>query len=393
MGITKHITVGIDIGSSTTKVMVVEHVRDEQRKSSRIIGIGQSETRGVRYGYVVNPTECANTLKDAISQAEQHSGIRIRQVVLSIGGISLASHMTSGSSIISKADNEVTNLDINKSLADAESKLTIPNKTIIETIPLEYKLDGKRVLGRPLGMKGIKLDTTVLFIAYLKQHLDDIVGVINSIGIDVVDIVPNPLATSFATLTEKQKTAGCLLLDIGAETVTLTVFEDNAIISLHTFNLGGSNITNDIALGLKVPLAEAEQIKQGALIANTPQSEIENIIEARMNDIFDLVQKYLKKIKRYGLLPAGVIITGGASQTSITENLARKMLNIPATLASIPVSNKKTPLLPDSGWFAVYGVCMAGRYTTNTNTEQNPLYKTLGNISRFLKSIIKQLKP
>jgi len=388
----KNITVGIDIGSHNTRVMAVEYTHEAERKTKRIIGIGHAETRGVRHGYIVNPNETVESLRDALNQAEQTSGTCIRQAILSVGGISLSSHISGGSCIISKADNEVTSLDIQKALRDAESKLSIPNKHVIDTLTLEYKLDGKKIFGRPEGMKGIKLDITVIFIACLKQHLDDLISVVNSAGVDVIDVVASPIAASLVTLTEKQKTAGCMLLDIGSETVSLTVFENNYVISLHVFNLGSTDITNDIALGLKISLTEAEQIKQGILIGNVPQDEIENIIEARLSDIFDLVQKYLKKIKRDGLLPAGVIIMGG-SQVPITETLARKILNIPANLATIPVNTKKNPVLKDAGWFVVYGLCMAGRYSTTDNTSLNPLYKGFSNIGNFFKSIIKQLKP
>lgn len=389
----KNITVGIDIGSHSTRVMVVEYSDDGERKTTRIIGTGLSETKGVRHGYVVNGDHASESVRKAILQAENTSGIRIRQVVVSVSGISLASHLSTGSAIISKADNEVTNLDIQKALNDSESKLSIPNKQIIETLPLEYKLDGKRVFGHPEGMKGIKLDTTVLYVATLKQHIDDLISVINHAGIEVVDIVPSPIATSFVTLSEKQKTAGCMILDIGSETVSLTVFEDNNIISLHVFTIGSNDITNDIALGLKIPLPEAEEIKQGVLVGNISQSDVENIIEARLTDIFELVQKYLKKIKRDGLLPAGVIITGGGSQIPGIENLARKILNIPASLAPLPMNSKKNPLLKDVGWLVVYGLCMSKRYTATGNTSYNPLSKILGSTKHFFKSIIKQLKP
>lgn len=389
----KNITVGIDVGSHGTRVMVVEYTNDGERKTTRIIGTGYAETRGVRHGYIVNIEQTTESIQKAVAQAEQVSGIRIKQAVISITGVSLGSHISTGSAIISKADNEVTSLDLQKALNDSESKLSIPNKQIIETLVLEYKLDGKRVFGRPEGMKGIKLDITVLYIACLKQHIDDLISSINNAGIDVIDIVPSPIATSFVTLSEKQKTAGCMLLDIGAETVSLTVFEDNQIISLHVFTIGSNDITNDIALGLKIPLPEAEEIKQGVLIGNVSHGDVETIVKARLEDIFELIQKYLKKIKRDGLLPAGVIITGGGSQVAITEALARKILNIPASLAHIPTNSKKNPLLKDISWLVVYGLCMSKRYTATGNTSYNPLSKTLSNIGHFFKSIIKQLKP
>jgi len=388
----KNVTVGIDIGTHTTRVMAVEYSNDNNKRTSRIIGTGQSETKGMRHGYIVKQEEAARSLSEAIEKAEQSAGIRIRQATVAVGGVGLSSNVGYGSAIISKADNEVTELDIQKALNDAEEKLNIPNKQIIDVIHLEYKLDGKRIFGHPIGMKGVKLDITVLFITSLQQHLNDLIATVNTAGIDVTDVVASPLAGSLVTLTEKQRTAGCALLDIGAETVSLAVFENNNIISLHVFNIGSTDITNDIALGLKIALQEAEDIKQGILIGDIPQGEVENIIEARLTDIFELVQKYLKKIKRHGLLPAGVIILGAGSQISIIEDLARKILSIPAT--AIPAQGLKKGLnLKDPSWFVAYGLCVASRYSSTGNTSYNPLRKGIKNIGNFFKSIIKQLMP
>lgn len=387
----KNITVGIDIGSFHTKVMVLEHSIDNNRRSSKIIGTGLAESRGVRHGYIVNINDASQSLQSALEQAEHSSGTRIRQATISIGGISLASHIGNGSSIISRADNEVTDLDIQKAVNDAESKLQIPNKQIIDTLILEYKLDGKRLFGRPIGMKGVKLDVMVLFVACLKQHIDDLVSVANTAGVDVLDVIAAPLAGSLVTLSEKQRTAGCMLLDIGAETVSLAVFENNTVISLHVFNIGSTDITNDIALGLKIPLATADEIKQGIIVGNVPQDEVENIIEARLADIFELIQKYLKKIKRDGLLPAGVTIIGSSAQIPITEDLARKILSIPATVPILS-QNKKSPL-KDQGWFVVYGLCVASRYSSSRNTSFNPFSRLFHSIGSAFRSIIKQLKP
>lgn len=388
----KTVTVGIDIGTHTTRVMVVEYSKDNNKQTSRIIGTGESETKGIRHGYVVKVDDATKSLQEAMEKAEQSAGVRIRQATVAVGGVGLSSNVGHGSAIISKADNEVTELDIQKALNDAEEKLNIPNKQIIDVIHLEYKLDGKRIFGRPVGMKGVKLDVTVLFIVTLKQHLNDLISVVNAAGVDVSDVIASPLASSLVTLTEKQRTAGCALLDIGAETVSLAVFENNNVISLHVFNIGSTDITNDIALGLKIPLQEAEDIKQGVLIGDIPQEEVENIIEARLTDIFELVQKYLKKIKRNGLLPAGAIILGAGSQVPIVEDLARKILSIPAT--ALPAQGLRKGLnLKNPSWYTAYGLCVASRYSSTGNTSFNPLHKSFRNIGNFFRSIIKQLMP
>lgn len=393
LSMSKNITVGIDIGSYSTRVMVVEHSQEKGRNFSKIIGVGKSTSKGMHHGYIVNTGDASESLEEAVTQAETQSGIRIRQALVSVNGIELSSHIQQGSSIISRADNEVSDLDVQKSIDDAESKLQIPNKEIIDFIPIEYKLDSQKILGRPQGMKGIKLDSKILFLACSKQHIKNIIKTVNQAGIDVLDMIPGPLAASLVTTTERQRTAGCALLDIGSDTVSLSVFEDGTLSSLKVFGIGSSDITNDIAIGLRISLDQAEEIKKGILIdRDISQEKVEEMIEARLTDIFEYTKTHLKKIKRDGLLPAGIIIIGAGSIIPITEHLARNILQLPATKA-VHNSSKKNSILEQEEWFVTYGLCMAGKYQTTKNNTFNPFKKITKTISGFLKSIIKQIMP
>jgi cell division protein FtsA len=347
----------------------------------------------MRQGYIVNIDDSSSAILRAVEEAQAQSGVRIRQATVSIGGISLSSHMTLGSTIISKADSEVTDLDVQKAILEAESELSIVNKDIIDRIPIEFRLDGQRVFGRPEGMRGIKLEVSVLFVTCLQQHIDDLIAAINAAGIDVMDVIASPLASSLVTLSERQRTTGCALVNIGAETVTVAVFENNNVIALHVFSIGSTDITNDIALGLKITLQEAEEIKKGVLVGTIPQDKVEDIIEARLTDIFELVKKYFKRIKRDQLLPAGVVITGGGSRISIVESLAKKILNLPTGMGAVHHKHKKNSILADSSWFVTYGLCMAGRYNATGNIVNNPFKKFFTGISQIFKKIGGQLVP
>lgn len=385
----KNVTVGIDVGCSTTKVMVVEHGKERDKRSSRIIGTGSAPTHGLKKGFIADPKELVKTIGLAVHEAEISSGIKIRQATIAIAGITLESKVSRGSAIISRADNEVTNFDIQKAIKDSEQTLKIMNKHIIETLPVIFKLDGRETYGKVEGLRGVRLEVTTLFINCSNQHLEDLVGVINASGIDVVDVVASPVAASFVALDDRQKTAGCILIDIGDETTSCIVFEDGNIISLKIFPIGSNNITNDLALGLKIPLEDAEGIKVGRITSDIPQRKIDEIIGARINEIFDVVQKFLKKINRDERLPAGAIIIGGAANVKGIEEVAKKILNLPSKMTGLKNKNGLDPT-----WFVAYGLCHSGKDDMQRdNNYPNFLSAFWHQIKKVFSGIGKQLMP
>ncbi len=383
----RNIVVGIDIGTWATRVVVCEYMRGE--KIPRVIGLGSSETKGVRHGYVINSTDVTRSVRKAVADAEKNSGVKIKRAYVSVSGTSLSSQVASGNVIISKADNEVTALDITKAIAEAEEALNIVNKKVIDAIPVFFKLDGKEIYGRPEGMKGVKLEVKTLFITCLSQHLDELIGSITNVGIEVIDVVPAALAASRIALTERQKTVGCVLVNIGAETVSLAVFENNALISLHVFPIGSTDITNDIALGLRIPLDEAEGLKVGSIIGNYSKKKLDEIIEARLVDIFELIENHLKKLKRSELLPAGVVLTGGGSQIALIEELSKSMLKLPTKIGSTDLFASSKNKMRDSSWFVALGLCLVPKGST-TPREKNEAWSAFKD---FFKGIGKQLMP
>jgi len=317
----RNTTIGIDIGSYQIKVVVAENARKKDERngktSPKITGVGYAESRGLRHGYILNQDEVTKSLRQALEQAEKASGIKIKKAFISIGGIGLAGITTVGTAVISRADGEITELDIKKATEASQSEIPQSfslNRKIIHTVPIQFKVDGKQIYGRPLGMKGTKLEAKALFITCLEHHFNDLIETLGEAGVEVEDVVAAPIAASLVTLSKAQKIAGCVLANIGSETVSIAVFENNTPISVEVFPLGGNDITNDIALGLKIPLEEAEDLKRGTIIGVTyPKKKLDEIVAARLSDIFDLIEAHLKKIGRNGLLPAGIVITGGSS--------------------------------------------------------------------------------
>ncbi len=383
---TKNITVGIDIGTSSTKVVVAEGAYGEDIK---IIGVGQAETKGMKNGYITKPEEIVRSVKRAINEAEKSAGIKIKHAYVSISSASLSSEVSVGAVIISKADNEVTELDINKALADSEKRIGKSNKKVLHSYPLAYKLDGKDVMGKAIGMNGSKLEVKSLFITALTQHVNDCAHAVALAGVDVIEVVASPIAEGHAMLSEKQKSAGCILVDIGKETVACAVFEDGEVVSLHSFPIGSNNITNDIALGFQIPLEEADGLKIGSVIGNFPKRKLDEIINARLTDIFELIDSYLKKIKRSGLLPAGVILSGGGSLIPGIEDIAKHVLKLPVRHGIYDYITQSKNKIKDPSWLASYGLIHYGIDKNNGEDEEN----IFSPFKKWIKGIIKQLLP
>ena len=384
----RNISVGIDIGTSTTRIIVGEFLKGE--KNPKVIGIGESETKGVRHGYITNANETIASLKIAIDMAEKTSGIKIKRAFISLSSTTLRSEISNGSVVISKADGEVTNLDIEKVQEDCEKNLNLGNKKIIHAFPLSFKLDGKDILGRPEGMRGTKIEGKTLFITSSYQHWEDLLEVVTEAGVDPIGVVASPIAGSYIALSEKQKIVGCGLIDIGSETISLSVFEDGKIISLQTFSIGSADITNDIALVLRIPLEKAETLK----IENpsdVSKKKLAEIIDARLSDIFELIENHLKKIKRNELLPAGIIFIGGGANTIGLEELSRTSLKLPSKIGTTEMFGNTKTKLRDQAWFVALGLLISK--DNNETIIKGTLLNFFEDAKNAIKSSFKQLMP
>ena len=389
----RNITVGIDIGTHQIKVVVTEFVKEGNKQVGTIVGMGLSESRGLRHGYVINNDDVVESIKTAVKLAEKTSGVKIRKAFIAVGGIGLSTVTGTASIVISRADLQITELDIKKLSEICEEGLpinSIQNYRILHSIPTQYKIDGKVVLAKsPLDMKGTKLEVKMLFITCLEPHLNNLLEAVDEAGIEVVGgyCLASPIAASFATLSKSQKMAGCILANIGAETVSVVVFENNVPISLEVFPIGGADITNDIALGLKIPPEEAESLKIGSIGPGSfPKKKIDEIISARLYDIFELIENHLKKIGRNELLPAGIFITGGGSFIPGIEDFAKMTLKLPSRIAILNLADRKNNI-KDSVWIVAYGLCMLG-----SSTEEVMDIRPVDKIKTVWKEIVEWFK-
>lgn len=392
----RSIITGIDIGTYHVKVVIAHGTEKNEKGFPKVLGMGTAESRGLRHGYIVNLQDVVDSIKQALGEAEKRADVRVRKAFVSIGGIGLGSITSTSSIIISRADSEITALDIKKVQEQCEKDIPAGaslNKKIIHSIPLQYKIDGKITLGKPEGMKGSKFEVKTLYITCLEHHLNDIIQAVEEAGVSVQDVMASPIAASLVTLTKSQKIAGCILTNIGAETVSIAVFENNSPVSLEIFPIGSTDITNDIALGLKVPLEEAEQIKIGAITGSSyPRKKLEEIVFARLSDIFELIEAHLKKIGRNGLLPAGIVITGGGSGLTSIEDMAKVSLRLPSRIGIVHLGISDKQSFKDSTWAVAYGLCILGAHAD----EDMPLdtsKRFVANTTRTLKAWFKQFLP
>ncbi len=257
-------------------------------------------------------------------------------------------------------------------------------------------VDGTKVMARsPIGMKGARLSVECIFITCLEQHIVDLVAAVEEAGMEVEDIVASPLAASFVAQSKMQKRVGSVLVNIGAETLSMIVFDEMVPLSVKVFPVGSSDITNDLALGLRVSPEEAEQLKHGAVLgAPYSKKKIDEMVNSRVTALFKIVESHLQKLGKSELLPGGVIITGGTASLTSVADIAKQVLKLPSRVASLADDTAKGTKnsLRDGSWTVAYGLTIWGL------TQQTPTNTVLrampgGDLWRALLRYIKKFLP
>jgi len=382
----RRIATGIDIGTYQVKMVVVEELSDKRRgRQLRILGTGLAESKGLRHGYIINKEEVSASIREAKRQVESVARIPLRAGFLAVGGISLDEAHATGFTIISRADQEITTLDLEKAGRSAREAAApgFLNRHVLHSIPIEYRIDGAKVLGDPFGMKGVRLEVDYLFVTCLAQHEEALAGAVEDADIEVIDQMASPLAGSYVLLDGDQKMKGCVLADIGAETVSIVVYDENIPISVKVFPMGSSHITDDIALGFRISLEEAERVKLGRLSgAMYSRKKVDDLIVSRLVTMFTLIDKHLKSLNRRGPLPAGIIISGGGAGVGSISDIARRSLKLPARLAELRISADTK--IRDATWAVAYGLALWG-LTGDTNTQKKNL---LASFRKFFQQFL-----
>ncbi|MBI2023377.1 cell division protein FtsA [Candidatus Giovannonibacteria bacterium] len=366
--------IAVDLGTDTIKSVALELVRGEI--VPRVLGTGYAASAGVRKGSIVDSEDLAAALKESLDNLQKSTGIKAEKIFVGMGGQGLGFQKSKGLVAISRADNEVSKEDVKRALLASEANLQrIQNRDILHKIPISYTIDNEVVTHDPVGLAGIKLESSTMFLTLFMQQLKSVMKALDDAGTEPEDVFAGPMALSHAVLTKREKEAGVMILDIGASTTSLIIFEEGLPYSLEVLPIGGVNITHDIAVGFQASIEDAEKLKLGfgavssaalpaiskkkdLIFGNYSKKDLTQIIEARLGDIFELVEKHLKKMDRMGLLPAGVVIAGGGSKLPGIMDFAKDYLKLPAKPAELPNLGGYKEKVKDPEWYTALGVAL-----------------------------------
>jgi cell division protein FtsA len=340
-----NIVVGLDIG--TTKIVAI--VGEVTPEGIDVIGIGQAASKGLRKGVVINIASTVESIQRAVEEAELMAGCEITSVYTGISGGHIRGFNSHG--IVAVKEGEIHPADVAR-VIDAAKAVAIPmDREVIHILPQEFIIDDQDGIKEPEGMHGVRLEAKVHIVTAAATSAQNIIKCANRTGLDVQSIVLQQLASAEAVLTEDEKDLGVCLVDIGGGTADIAIFSEGAIVHTSVLPLGGNHLTTDIALGIRTPQEEAEQIKQRygcALVEQVnPEELIEvpsvggrkprtlsrqilcEIIEARVEEIFQLVREEIRNTAYEDLLASGVVVTGGSAQLSGIEEIAEDVLGLP----------------------------------------------------------------
>lgn len=374
---------GLDIGTSCVRC-VVGLVEPEQGQLS-VVGYGSAPTLGLRKGIVVHPDDVAEAILKAIAETERFSGVNIQSATVNINGSHISGLNSRGVVAISNANRQITADDRLR----AEEAATIiklpPNREIIQVFAKNYRLDGQDNLKDPVGMNGVRLEVDTHILTVSSASLRSLGQALEKAGFKANHFTTSAVAGLEAVLSRQQKESGTLLMDIGAGTTNLAVIDDGEVQYVAVLPVGGINLTNDLAIGLKtdIDVAENIKIKHTSLLdeddsdvvtdgeAGHQQSynrrQIRLIAEARMEEIFDLVERELRRIQKNRKLPGGVVMVGGASKLPGLDRLAREKLQLPARIGQLQPLSGLSDAVADPVYAAAVGLMELDLLLTATN--------------------------
>lgn len=350
------IIAGLDIGSTTIRIVVGQHIDDGEERKLQIIGAVETPSYGINRGTVSSIEDATSAISACLEKAERLVGVPISSVWVSINDPHTKCEKSKGVVAVGKSDGEITEDDIERAVEAARALSVPPNYEIVHVLPIKYSVDNQEDVKDPVGMTGVRLEVETIIIQAMSSQIKNLTKAIYRTGLDIEDLVLSPLAASEAVLSSKQKELGVSLINIGASTTSLAVFEEGELLHTAVIPIGSEHITSDAAIGLRCPINLAERIKKEFGSANPAQfnkkdevdiSEIAKeeevnddigtisqkyiaeIIEARVEEIFEKVDDEFKKIERSGMLPSGVFLVGGGVNLDGIIDVAKDKLRLP----------------------------------------------------------------
>jgi cell division protein FtsA len=395
----RNIIAGLDIG--TSKIGVVIGEVDEQDRL-QILGVGVSPSEGLRQGVVINLDLAVQSIIKALKEAQLTAGVEIDEVVVGIAGDHIRSVNSRGVVAVSRGDHEITQGDVER-VIDAAKAIALPiDREVLHVLPQEFIVDNQSGIKNPVGISGVRLEAEVHIVTGAVTSAQNIVRSVKRAGLQVAALVLEPLASSYAALDKNEKDLGVALIDLGGGTTDIAIFYDGAIRHTAVIGLGGQNVTNDIGLGLRTPLDQAEVIKRkygsshknvvnkdemftvpgigGRAPREVSRELLTSIIQPRMEEIFSLAAKEVKRSEFEELLGAGVVLTGGGSLLDGTIELAEEIFGLPAKVG-IPqgflglMESVANPIFATGVGLVIYGIKKGtGQYKGGLGGEESGLF-------------------
>ena len=398
--------VGLDIGTTKICAIIADRGVDGQME---IIGIGKYPSKGLRKGMVVNIESTVESIRNAVKEAELMAGIEIDSVYAGIAGAHIKGINSQG--IVAVKSKEVSRVDIDR-VIDAAKAVAVPmDRRVLHVLPQEFTIDGQDGIREPLGLSGIRLEGAVHIVTGASSAATNIVKCVNLAGLEVKTIVLEPLASGEATLTPDEKELGVALVDIGGGTTDIAVFRQGSIRHTAVLDVGGSHITNDIAIGLRTPPLEAEKLKRdygvaySALVREDGEIQVPSvggrdsrmlsrkvlseIIEPRVEEIYRLVDQELIRSGCKDLLASGIVITGGSTIMEGMTELAEEIFELPVH-RGIPIGIKgladivRSPIYATAVGLVLYGSKDFFSLKGSKNNGHNFFHKTVLKMKEWL---------
>jgi len=343
---------GLDVGSTAIRVVVGHKERRGDRL--KIIGAAEYPAQGISKGVVAGAEDAISSISSVFERAERMIGQPISHAWVGISGGHIVTLQSRGAIAVSKTDGEIRPEDVERVIEAARAVSTPPNYEVLHIIPKSFIVDSQTGIKDPIGMTGFKLEVETQIIQGLSAQIKNLTKCIYRTSRDIDDLVMSILATSESVLTKRQKELGAVVINLGGATTSIAVFEEDDLLHAAVLPVGSGLISSDIALGLRVSIDTAEKIKlrEGSCLPKEFKKQDEmrftevggieegsfslkyvaEIIEARTEEIFELVDKELKKIGRSGMLPAGAILTGGGAKLKGITEVAKRTLRLPSSL-------------------------------------------------------------
>jgi cell division protein FtsA len=397
--------VGIDIGTSTIRC-VVAHL-DGEGGNPTVVGVGSAPNTGMRKGVVANLQGPAAAIDAALGEAERMSGYQVDYATVSINGSHIVSVKADGMIAVGALDHEVNRDDLMR-IEDVATVGKVPaNREILEVVPHSYRLDGQDNIKDPLGMTGTRLEIRANVVSALAPHLHNLQKTAEMAKVDAHTIVPSVLAGAKAVLKEQQIENGVAVIDMGASTTGVAVFEEGDLQYVGVVPVGSANITNDLAIGLKtdpevaenVKLAhaiatgrganEGVSVKDGDEIHSFGTSDIDEIVEARLEEIFEAVENELKKAGRAGQLPSGVVLIGGGANMKKMAEFAKEKLGLAARVGHVSGLGGAVENIEQPEYAAASGLMLVDADNLGPNRGKNGTHSGRGGSKMTADSIKK----